>query len=272
MVAVPPRPSFTYPGVTVEDVMAGTFLLRPLPVALILPGATQGDDTMLGGVGNDDINALGGDDVIFGGKGDDWIRGSTGNDLLYGGNNDDVINAGSGDDSAFGGAGSDQINGGLGNDVLNGNAGQDLLRGEAGNDRLTGGSGDDFLYGGTGDDQLFGGSGNDLIVGGDGNDRLSGGGGGDVLDGGAGNDFFVFRETDGGYSSFDGGDGFDTLRVLLSDPFGVALADAVAYLDAIFDAGPDGDGFFHIDGLGHVKDIERITAAGLNGGDLIYMV
>jgi len=65
------------------------------------------------------------------------------------------------------------------------------------------------IDGGVGNDTLTGGAGNDILNGGDGNDILSGGAGTDTLNGGAGNDILIYDTVD----NFDGGSGFDTLRV-----------------------------------------------------------
>ncbi|MHC8302408.1 retention module-containing protein [Pseudomonas sp. ZS1P83] len=91
-------------------------------------GAHDGDDTLLGGAGND---------IIFGQGGDDKLYGGSGNDILLGG---------------------------TGNDLLNGDAGNDFLIGGTGTDTLDGGAGNDTLLGGTGNDSLIGGSGADTFV------------------------------------------------------------------------------------------------------------
>jgi serralysin len=69
-------------------------------------------------------------------------------------------------------------------------------------DRLIGNAARNFLDGGAGNDEILGGTGGDQLKGGAGADRLEGQGGGDVL---------VGRSDD---SLIDGGDGFDTLRVV----------------------------------------------------------
>ncbi|WP_272874785.1 DUF4214 domain-containing protein [Roseomonas marmotae] len=89
-----------------------------------------------------------------------------------------------------------------GNDVLVGTAEADEIRGLGGNDRLEGGEGNDQLFGGAGNDELLGGAGDDWLDGEDGTD---------ILDGGSGNDTLVLRAING--SSFQGGDGWDVLRL-----------------------------------------------------------
>jgi Ca2+-binding RTX toxin-like protein len=66
---------------------------------------TAGDDTLVGGKGNDVICGFGGDDTIYGRGGDDTLIGGPGEDSLYGGSGDDVLIGGPGEDDMFGGAG-----------------------------------------------------------------------------------------------------------------------------------------------------------------------
>ena len=65
--------------------------------------------------------------------------------------------------------------------------------GNALNNVITGNAAANTLNGGAGNDTLVGGLGNDTLVGGVGADRLHGGAGIDTLTGGAGNDYFVFN-------------------------------------------------------------------------------
>lgn len=159
----------------------------------------DGRDTLIGGLGDDDLSGGRGPDTLFGMDGDDTVRGGSGPDRVDGG---------AGDDSLFGGASWDDLDGGTGDDFLDGGTGPDDLIGGAGNDELIGGSGWDDLDGGAGDDMLDGGSGSDDLIGGDGNDELLGGSGWDDLDGGAGNDLLDGGD---GLDDLEGGDGNDTL-------------------------------------------------------------
>lgn len=120
--------------------------------------------------GNDTISgfAEGGDDTILGGDGNDTLRGraaGTGDgyysdaDTIHGGSGNDRIYGGSGkteswdsDDTLYGEDGNDRIWGSFGNDVAYGGKGSDQLRGQAGNDTLAGGEGADKHYGGAGSD------------------------------------------------------------------------------------------------------------------------
>ncbi len=171
-------------------------------------------DSILGGAGNDVIDANTGRDTVYGGEGHDLIAGGVdrdvlygdnGNDQIWGGTQNDSLYGGAGDDKLHGGSGNDDVRGGVGNDTVNGNEGNDVLRGEDGNDNIGGQNGNDTLYGGAGNDTLTGANGNDTLIGdagndvlngGANNDRLTGGAGRDAVTGSTGNDVFVFQTGD----------------------------------------------------------------------------
>ena len=75
-------------------------------------GAKDGNDTLLGGAG---------DDILFGQGGNDYLDGGKGNDILLGGTGDDTLIGGQGNDILIGGSGADTFvwkAGDLGNDVI----------------------------------------------------------------------------------------------------------------------------------------------------------
>ncbi len=117
--------------------------------------AAEGNDTLIGGAGNDYLWGKGnGVAYYYGGSviGDnDIIIGGAGNDYLYG---DDPIyydmSSFRSNDTLIGGADNDYLYGGVGNDYLDGGTGDDTLYGDSyysysdyGNDTLTGGTGND---------------------------------------------------------------------------------------------------------------------------------
>ena len=121
--------TITYAGgtITVEGAMVSGHDISLLAIG------TDGDDTMGGGVGDDEITGQDGDDQLSGGAGDDNLFGDGGSDTISGGEGDDYMDGGYGDDAAdliSGGAGddiyvwtpsgdgSDTFDGGLGNDML----------------------------------------------------------------------------------------------------------------------------------------------------------
>jgi Ca2+-binding RTX toxin-like protein len=170
---------------------------------------TAGDDTLLGTVAADAIDARGGNDTVNAGDGNDQVIGAGGNDTIFGEGGDDTIN---------GGAGTDTIDGGEGNDTVDGDAGDDIIGGGAGNDTLLGAAGIDTLDGGEGNDQLNGGALADTLNGGGGNDLLTGAAGDDSLDGGDGSDVANYAGQPGEFEITLGASSVTVRDILTSGP------------------------------------------------------
>lgn len=81
-----------------------------------IPESSQGNDTLHGGAGNDQLAGEGGNDTLHGGTGDDRLYGGAGNDWLEGGAGLDAVFGEEGDDVLVS-AGGQYLDGGLGNDV-----------------------------------------------------------------------------------------------------------------------------------------------------------
>ncbi|PWS34544.1 hypothetical protein DFH01_23665 [Falsiroseomonas bella] len=90
----------------------GTVTLRSLT-----GNATDTNDSIVGGAGNDILDGQAGDDTLRGGDGADGLIGSAGNDLLAGDVGNDTLNGGDGADFLMGGNGNDSLLGGGGFDV-----------------------------------------------------------------------------------------------------------------------------------------------------------
>ncbi|MFV0411574.1 MAG: Hint domain-containing protein [Paracoccus sp. (in: a-proteobacteria)] len=202
----------------------------------------SGEDLITGKAGDDFIDGGDGNDTLEGGYLDS-LQGE--NDTLIGGDGDDSINANVGDDSIIGGSGTDWIQAGLGddiaygdNDTIYGNGGSDVLYGNGGDDWVQGGPGSDFISGGDGDDTLLGdaslkavgdpsddtirgGAGNDVVLAGEGDDLITGNVGHDYIDGGAGNDTIEGGYLDPAHPDNDdtliGGDGDDSINANVGD-------------------------------------------------------
>jgi Ca2+-binding RTX toxin-like protein len=131
---------------------------------------TSGQDTLLGGLGNDRLDTYTGtgNKLLDGGLGDDFLYGGTGNDTLIGGDGKDSLSGSAGDDSLSGGAGNDTLTAGAGLDTLLGGAGNDVLFSRTTDMAAALDDGANLMDGGDGDDSAYGGLGNDTLIGGGG--------------------------------------------------------------------------------------------------------
>jgi Ca2+-binding RTX toxin-like protein len=110
---------------------------------------TSGNETIIGGDGNDEIYAKTGSDSISGGPGNDILDAGYHADSSK---NGQFIELATSSNTVSGGDGNDEIYGTNVNDLLSGDAGDDILYADSGNDTLIGGAGNDYLYGGDGAD------------------------------------------------------------------------------------------------------------------------
>jgi cyclophilin family peptidyl-prolyl cis-trans isomerase len=234
-----------------ELVGAGTDTLNDIQVLSLTGGASNNTFDGSAFTGRLFLNGRGGQDTLIGGGGNDKLNGGIGNDSLVGGGGDDVLTGESGNDTIDGGDGTDRLyersnvdmtltdaslSGGMGSDVLTsievaylkggngdnlldasafsgdvtliGVGGNDTLKGGSGNDMLNGRSGADSMTGGDGDDTLKGMRGKDTLNGGAGNDRLEGGTQDDAISGWTGRDLLIGSS---GNDTLVGGWGHDTL-------------------------------------------------------------
>ncbi len=152
-----------------------------------------------------------------------------------------------------------------GDDILDGGGGKDFLFGGKGNDKLFGGEGNDWLFGGKGKDQLFGDEGNDKLFGGKGNDYLDGGAGSDYLFGDKGNDTFNFTASEniGAKDHYDGGKGYDTLKLTLTAAEAKLAEGEIEAFKAFL---KDGHGAFHFESFGlTVRNFEALEVVTIGG-------
>ncbi|NES43863.1 calcium-binding protein [Moorena sp. SIO2C4] len=87
---------------------------------LVVFDGGEGDDSLDGSKAVLPLVAIGGNgnDTLIGGAGDDLLRGDAGNDYLVGGDGDDNLLGDAGDDTLIGGNGNDNLVGGGGDDIL----------------------------------------------------------------------------------------------------------------------------------------------------------
>ncbi|MFZ5963284.1 calcium-binding protein [Thalassococcus sp. BH17M4-6] len=195
----------------------------------------DGNDTLIGGDGNDRLRGDDGNDSIIGGDGDDRLRDGPGNDHVDGGPGDDRLVTQGGEDTYIGGSGTDT----LVTDVIGlpfNTAEINLVTGIQGrvgstvgrdslselenvefygdwNVIITGDDNDNRLQSDAGDDTLVGGGGRDFLRGRDGDDLLDASGGsaasqefGDVVNPGLGSDTVI-----GHAGLWSQGDGIDLI-------------------------------------------------------------
>jgi Animal haem peroxidase/RTX calcium-binding nonapeptide repeat (4 copies) len=84
----------------------------------VVLGGTNGNDIIVGGIGDDTLFGDLGNDRLEGGFGNDIINGDDGNDIITDSGGDDNIKAGSGNDVIFGGGGNNKIDCGTGDDKV----------------------------------------------------------------------------------------------------------------------------------------------------------
>ncbi|MGC1496531.1 MAG: calcium-binding protein [Sulfitobacter sp.] len=132
---------------------------------------SNGDDTLLGGMGNETLRGGNDEDELHGGGGNDTIQGDdfdSANDVFHGGDGIDTLDL----DGDSGGVTVD-LHAGI---ASGGSFGVDTLisienvQTGFGNDLIIGNDVDNVLNGGFGDDTLIGGLGADRLIGGDGTD------------------------------------------------------------------------------------------------------
>jgi Ca2+-binding RTX toxin-like protein len=243
------------------------------------------DATVVGGAGDDTIVCGLGDNDLQGGDGTDTIECSSDQDLVFLANvvatqgacpcGSDSLSSferaigGDESDTMFGSDGNDEFHGGGGNDLLVGLEGDDILDGGSQDPNFPGGDEVDFTAASAGVRVNLGagtarGEGIDTLIdleevsGSSGDDRLRGSAGNDFLAGGDGADVIVATRGQDDYmagplASLGGGSSGDT--VTFARMAGGVVADLH---DGTYSIGPD---------TGYLNDLNRVIGTG--SGDVI---
>jgi len=231
-------------------------------VNLVING-NRGDDTMLGGTGNDIFFMYWGNDVVDGGAGINEVR-------VQGLQSDYLVSANGNHSFTITDLVSNRDDINVVNNVRNIRftaQNRVVPLAEAVTDVTV--EGDDELYGGDGNDQLFGNGANDVLIGNSGNDILTGGSGADTHVGGSGfdtsvftgdlDDYLITYNGDGTITVVDytvGRDGTDTVSCDIEQlQFTDLTVDSSDYcigvaVITVSDSGPDA-----VEGLVHESDL-----------------
>jgi Ca2+-binding RTX toxin-like protein len=176
---------------------------------VITTGGTN--DNIVGGLGDDNLNAGDGNNVIIDdatGSGNNTLTSGSGVDSIFAGDGNDTINAGDGANLVRAGNGTNTVDTGSGDDDIITGENNDLVNSGGGKDRIDVGEGrGNWLSAGVGN-RVYSGAGDDFVTGGAHRDEIFGEGGDDEIYGEAGNDYLV-GDTDGVEQSDDGKDTID---------------------------------------------------------------
>jgi Ca2+-binding RTX toxin-like protein len=269
----------------------------------------SGDDIRLyGRAGNDHLQTEGRFSILEGGDGNDTVVGGTGFDNLFGDAGNDVLDDRLDDAGSFttsganfgGGAGNDTIFGGAADDMvqLGADYGQDVIDGAGGRDFVVftaatsavvvnlqagtasgggpagagatlisvedayGGRFADHITGDGGANELGGEGGNDTLIGGAGNDTLAGAAGNDSLEGGAGADWFVFGSS--------GANNADRARDFVSGIDKIALENDSLAVGPAGNFAPSDARFYAAAGATSAHDADDRVVYNTTTGELYY--
>ncbi|WP_269615690.1 calcium-binding protein [Prochlorococcus marinus] len=197
---------------------ASSFYRQRFGSAIADNDITNGNDSILAGVGNDWVDGGSGNDTLQGESGNDTLDGGDGHDSILGGEGSNLLIGAAGNDTLTSQDGNDTITGGDGSDLINAGEGNNRIDSEGDNDSISSGSGNDYINAGGGDDSITSGAGNDTLLGSIGHDSIWGGLGNDSIEGNDGNDSLYgqgHNDTISGYLGDDniyGDDGNDFLH------------------------------------------------------------
>jgi Ca2+-binding RTX toxin-like protein len=155
----------------------------------------DGNNLVLGHVGDNNISAGNGNNVVITGTGNDLIKVGDGNNTIQTGSGADLIVAGNGDNTILLGAGPQTVIVGGGNNLVTGGGGNDIIMAGQGNNVLYAGNGNSLVSARDGANTLVGGAGYDELIAGNGSNIFMDGGGRADMSAGTGSNTFVVTNT-----------------------------------------------------------------------------
>ncbi|NMG00884.1 hypothetical protein GPA27_26230, partial [Aromatoleum toluolicum] len=186
---------------------------------MAIRNGSKKNDTLTGGIG---------DDQLYGRQGNDILSGGDGNDLLFGESGNDSLSGGAGNDYLDGGTGSDTMAGGSGNDIYIVDGTTDIVTELAGEGTDTVQSSVSYTLGSNLENLVLTGAGNlsgtgnalaNELYGNDDNNTLNGLAGADTMVGGDGDDTYVVDNV-GDVVIENAGEGTDTIQAATSYTLG----------------------------------------------------
>ena len=189
---------------------------------------------------NDTYTSAAGDYSIKGGDGNDTITTGAGINSVESGKGNATITTGAGASTVFTGDGNQTVTTGAGNSSVSTGNGHSTITTGAGESHIIVGDGNNTITAGAGNATIKTGNGNDTITSGAGNDVIDTGIGNNTVVSAAGSDVLVYHVAgnQNTISTFDGGAGSDTLRLVLtraewmSDAVQADVANYQAFLAA----------------------------------------
>ena len=155
----------------------------------------DGNNLILGDVGDNNIQAGNGNNVIETGADNDIILAGNGSNTISSGDGEDVVVVGNGNNTVFFGAGHKTVVTGAGNNMIVGGSGNDVIMAGQGNNTIYAGTGNSVISAQDGDNTLVGGVGYNELIAGDGNNFFTDGGGRADMTAGTGSNTFTVNDT-----------------------------------------------------------------------------
>ena len=151
----------------------------------------DGNNLVMGNVGDNNIQAGNGNNTISTGNGSDLIHAGNGNNAIMSGDGQDLVVVGNGDNTIYLGAGPKEVYTGSGNNLVVGGSGNNIIIAGEGNNTLYAGNGSSVVFAEDGANTMVGGLGYNTLITGNGNNIFTDGGGRADMTAGTGSNTFT---------------------------------------------------------------------------------